>query len=123
MLRSGKQVQGRRACEGLERGGGSPEGVTNPRAKRNLTRGGDRPSSEVEPHPRGRPTLERGGVSLVRRCDPRAKRSFTRGQLGPTALVGRGPLPLGHDRFECILGLWIHLSLFFTKVNGFPSGF
>jgi hypothetical protein len=58
---SGEQVRGRRAREGLEQGGTSPEGATGPRARRNLTRGGDRSSSEAEPRPRGRPVLERGG--------------------------------------------------------------
>jgi hypothetical protein len=32
----------------LKRGGTSPEGATSPRARWNLTRGGDRPSSEAE---------------------------------------------------------------------------
>jgi hypothetical protein len=53
---SGEHVWGRRAREALERGGTSPEGATDPRARRNLTRGGDRPSSEVPgaPSPRAR---------------------------------------------------------------------
>jgi hypothetical protein len=31
-----------------EQGGTSPEGATSPQARRNLTRGGDQPSSEAE---------------------------------------------------------------------------
>jgi hypothetical protein len=50
----------------LDRDGTSLEGEPNPRARWNLTRGGDRPSSEAEPLPRGRPALERGGVLPVR---------------------------------------------------------
>jgi hypothetical protein len=56
----------------LERGGTSPEGASEPRARRNLTREGVRPSSETEPHPRGvQPSSEAeswwyGGVSLER---------------------------------------------------------
>jgi hypothetical protein len=46
----------------LERGETSPEGAIGPRARRNLTRGGDQPSSEAEFRPR---------------------------VAGPTALVGR----------------------------------
>jgi hypothetical protein len=48
----------------LERGGVSPEGASDPRARRSFARGGVRPSSEAEFRPRGRPALERGGVSL-----------------------------------------------------------
>jgi hypothetical protein len=60
-----------RGCPALERGGTSPEGASGPRARRNLTRGGVRPSSEAEPHPRGRPTLERGGTSPKGASGPR----------------------------------------------------
>jgi hypothetical protein len=45
---SGEQVWGRRAREVLERGGTSLEGATGPRARWNLTRGGDQPPSEAE---------------------------------------------------------------------------
>jgi hypothetical protein len=98
--------------------GGAGTGVASPQepqARRRLTRGGVQPSSEAEPHSRGRPPLERGGVSLVRCCAPRAKRSFARGWPGLAALVGRwgrqvrGPLPLGHEcvfvfcEFVCII--------------------
>jgi hypothetical protein len=75
MFQSGEQVRGGES-KSLERGGDSREGVSGPRARRNLTRGGDQPSSKAEPHPRGRPALERDGVSLVWCCAPRAKRSF-----------------------------------------------
>jgi hypothetical protein len=67
---------GGRAREALERGRTAPEGATDPRATRNLTRGGDRPSSEAEPHPRGRPTLARGGTSPEGATGPRARREF-----------------------------------------------
>jgi hypothetical protein len=59
---SGEQVRGRRACEVLERGGTSPEGATGPRARRNLTRGGARPSSEAEIRWCDATPLERSGV-------------------------------------------------------------
>jgi hypothetical protein len=42
----------------LDRDGTSLEGATDPRARRNLTQGGDRPSSEAEYRPRvTRPTV------------------------------------------------------------------
>jgi hypothetical protein len=61
------------------------EGASIPRARQNPTRGGAQPSSEVDPHPRGRPALERGEVLPVRRRLPRAKRSSTRGCPGRLA--------------------------------------
>jgi hypothetical protein len=39
------------------------------------------PSSETEPHPRGRPAHERGEVVPGRRRTPRAERSSARGWL------------------------------------------
>jgi hypothetical protein len=83
-----------------------PRGVSGPRVRRNLTRGGVWPSSEADPHPRGCPALERGGTSIVWSCAPRAKRSFARGWLGLTVLVGRwghqdcGPLLPSRDCFR-----------------------
>jgi hypothetical protein len=108
--------------QGSRYGGGEPvkasseaethlRGVSGPRARRNLTRGGVWPSSVEEPHPRGRPTLERGGTSILWSCAPRAKWSFARGWLGLTVLVGhrgrqdRGPLLLSRDCLECVLRL------------------
>jgi hypothetical protein len=70
MLLSGEQVRGQRACEGLERGGGSPGG------------GGDQPSSEAEPHARrggGRPTLKRGGVPPEAGSHSRGRPAVERG--------------------------------------------
>jgi hypothetical protein len=49
---------GQRACEGLERGGTSSEGANGPRARRNPTRGGDRPSNEAGSRLRGAAPLE-----------------------------------------------------------------
>jgi hypothetical protein len=46
----------------LERGGTSLEGATGPRARRNLTRGGDQPSSEAKGYLCGAVPLERSGV-------------------------------------------------------------
>jgi hypothetical protein len=46
----------------LGRGETSPEGATDPRARRNLTRGGVRPSSEAELYWCGAVPLERSGV-------------------------------------------------------------
>jgi hypothetical protein len=65
--------------------GGAGTGAASPRrprARRDLTRAGDRPSSEEGPHPRGRPALERGGGLLVWCRAPRAKWSSDRGWLG-----------------------------------------
>jgi hypothetical protein len=65
----------------LDRDGTSLEGASTPRARRNPARRGAQPSSEAEPHPRGRPALERGEVLPVWR-HPRAKRSSARGSPG-----------------------------------------
>jgi hypothetical protein len=86
-----------------------------------------RASSEVEPHPRGRPALERGGDSLAWRCAPRAKRRFRPRVVGSTVLVGRwghqghGPRRWAVIYLEHVLGLFVFL--FFAKVNGFPLVF
>jgi hypothetical protein len=107
--------------------GGAGTGAASPwepRARRRLARGG-RPAFERSgPHPRGRPSLERGGTSPEGTASPRARRGFISAVLctsseaefrsravRPTALVGRwghqgrGPLPLGRDHFERVLGL------------------
>jgi hypothetical protein len=60
----GEQVWRRRAHEALERGGTPPEGVTAPRARRNLARGGAQPPSEAEVCPCSAAPLERSGVLL-----------------------------------------------------------
>jgi hypothetical protein len=52
-----------------------------PRARRNLARGGVQPSSEAESRPRGRPALERGGVSPEGASSPRARRSLAQGGI------------------------------------------
>jgi hypothetical protein len=57
------------AASSPERGEIPLEGVPNPRARRNLTRGGERPSSEAKLLP-------------VRHRHPRAKRSSARGWPG-----------------------------------------
>jgi hypothetical protein len=127
---SGEQVRGQQTCEVLERGGTSPEGVTARRARRNLTRGGDRPSSEAEPHPRGRPALERGGTSPEGATGPRARRRFAGAvprpsseaefrprEAGPTILVGRqgyqcrGPSCWAVIYLKHVLGLFCVLFL------------
>jgi hypothetical protein len=88
----------------LDRDGTSLEGVPGPRARWNLTRGGDRPPSKAEPHPRGLPALERGRVLPVWHRAPRAKRSSARGWLcrlfgGPWA---RGFIFTHIFRFVCV---------------------
>jgi hypothetical protein len=45
-----------------ERGGVPLEGASDPRARRNLTRGGDRPTSEAELYRGGVVPLEQSGV-------------------------------------------------------------
>jgi hypothetical protein len=74
---SWEQARGRQARGSLERGGISLEGAFSPLVRRNLTRGGVQPSSEAEPHPRGRPALERGGTSSEGAPSPRARQKFT----------------------------------------------
>jgi hypothetical protein len=86
---------------GVGTGAASP---WEPRARRSLTRGGDHPSSETEPRPRGRPALERGRYLLARCCPPRAKRSSARGWPGRLSGGPLGPpepwaRPLGHELF------------------------
>jgi hypothetical protein len=51
-----------RGRSALDRDGTSLEGATGPRARRNLTRGGDQPSSEAEFYQCGSSPLERSGV-------------------------------------------------------------
>jgi hypothetical protein len=66
LIETGPRSRGRPAPE---RGGIPLEGVPNPRARRNLTRGGDRPSSEAKLLP-------------GQHRHPRAKRSSVRGWPG-----------------------------------------
>jgi hypothetical protein len=70
--------RGSRGCPAPERGRSSPKG-------------GDRPSSEAEPHPRRRPALERGGTSLEGVSSPRARQILTQG--GRPALERGGTSP------------------------------
>jgi hypothetical protein len=71
-------------CRGSGYGGGEPvrpssEAEPHPRgrsARRSLTRGGVPPSSEADPHLRGHPALERGGSSPEGAPSPRARREF-----------------------------------------------
>jgi hypothetical protein len=88
-----------------ERGRTSLEGASGPRARQNLTRGGDRPSSEAEPHPWGRPALERGEVVPVQRRTPRAERSSARRWLGR--------LPWW------VVGPWVCFARVFMNLSGF----
>jgi hypothetical protein len=73
MLLSGEWARGSRARGGLERGGEPPEGAPAPRARRRITRGCARPSSEVEFCSRGRQPFERGGESPEGALGPRAR--------------------------------------------------
>jgi hypothetical protein len=50
-----------------------------------LTRGGVQPSSEVEPHPRGRLALERSETSPEGASSPRARRTSPEGASSPRA--------------------------------------
>jgi hypothetical protein len=96
----------------LDREGTSLEGASNPRARRDLARGGVQPPSKAESRSRGRPAPERGGVLPVRHRAPRAKRSSARGWLG--RLFGGSWAP------GFILRVFlVRLRLFFTKVSGF----
>jgi hypothetical protein len=93
--------------------------VTNPRARQNLTRGGeegDQPSSEVESHPRR--DLTRGGVQpssevglVSATLCPSSEAEFRSRTAEPTALVGRwghqgrGPGRWAVIYLEGVLGL------------------
>jgi hypothetical protein len=132
MLRSGDQVRGQRAYEGLERGGGSPGGGG----------GGAPPSSEAESHPRGRssprarrdvtrggvqPSSEAGLVSAALCLSSEAE--FRSRTAEPTALVGRrGHQGRGPDRrtviyLEGVLGLRIRLCFVVCESKWVSSGF
>jgi hypothetical protein len=78
----GEQVWRRQARDALQRDGNSLEGASSPRARRNPARRGAQPSSEAEPHQRGRPALEQGEVLPVWHRHPRAKRSSAQGCPG-----------------------------------------
>jgi hypothetical protein len=95
----------------------SPRG---PRARRNLTRGGNRPSSEAEPRSRGCPGPERGGTSPEGATGPRARWNLTRGGARPPSdveacpcsvapLERSGVLPEG-GWVVCLVGRWGHQS-------------
>jgi hypothetical protein len=85
-------------CRGSRYRGGEP---VRSSMRRNLTRGGNRPSSEAEPHPRGRLALERGGTSPEGSTSPRARQRFASAVLRPCSeaefrLRGAGPtVPVG----------------------------
>jgi hypothetical protein len=114
---SQEQVWRRRAHEVLEQGGTSLEGASSPRARRDLAQGGDRPSSETEPHPRGDPpSSEAEGCQ----CD--------------AVPLERSEVPPEGGWADCLVGRWDHLGrglvslpyacmfvcvLFFAKVSGF----
>jgi hypothetical protein len=79
-----------RGRSALDRDGTSLEGACSPRARQNLTRGGDRPSSEAKFYQCGTGTLERIGVP------PEGVQA--------ACLAGHGPVSLSY----------------ITKVSGFP---
>jgi hypothetical protein len=89
-----------------EWGGTSLEGVTSPWARWNLTRGGDRPSSEAEVCQCAAAPLERSRVL------PEGDRADC--LVGRWGHQGRGPVSLSCVRFRFIC------VLFFAKVSGFP---
>jgi hypothetical protein len=130
---SGEQVWRRRAHEVLERGGTSLEEATSPRAGRNPTRGGDRPSSKVEPRSRRRPALERGGTLPEGATVPRARRRFANVVPRPSSEVEFCPRVAGPTVWWAIgttwvVGPWVYLThvlgsfafCFLAKVSGFP---
>jgi hypothetical protein len=65
-----------RARSALDRDETSLEGASSPRARRNPARRGAQPSSEVEPHPRGRPALERGEAFTSAAPPPSSEAEF-----------------------------------------------
>jgi hypothetical protein len=79
MLWSGEWARGPRARGGIERCEESPEGASTPRARRKITRGGTRPSSEADDRSRGLQPLERGGGSPEGAPSPQARRRIARG--------------------------------------------
>jgi hypothetical protein len=94
-----------RGRSALDRDGALLEGVSSPRARRNLTRGGVRPSSEAEPYPRGdRPSSE---ANLFRCGVVPLERSAAPPEGGLGRLSG---------------GSWVRgfvLHVFFTNLSGF----
>jgi hypothetical protein len=123
------------ARDALERDGNSLEGAFGSRSRRGLARGGVqpssgaesrsrvfRPSSETDPHSRGRSTHERGGFVLRRCRTPRAERSSSRGWLGR---LSDGPW--AHRFVLCMcLGLFAFVFDEFKRVSpgclGDPHG-
>jgi hypothetical protein len=108
------------ARDALERDGNLLEGAFGSRSRRGLTRGGrpalERggvPSSETDPHSRGRSTHERGGFVQRRRCTPRAERSSARGWLGRSS---DGPWARGFVLCMC-LGLFAFVFYEFKRVS------
>jgi hypothetical protein len=83
-----------------ERGGVPLEGTSIPRVRRNLTRGGDQPTSEAELYRCGAVPLERSGVP------PEGGWA--------DCLTARGSVGLF---CACV---WVHLRLVFTSLNVFP---
>jgi hypothetical protein len=89
----------------LERGEPHPRGATSPRARRNLTRWGDQPSSEAE-------VCQCSAVPLERIEVP-PEGGWADYLVGRRGHQGRGPVSLSYAcfRFVCVL--------FFAKVSGF----
>jgi hypothetical protein len=100
--RGGTSPEGGRPT--LERGGTSLDGATGPRARRNLTRGGDQPSSEAEGCLCGVVPLEPSGVS--------PEGGWVDSLVGHWGHLGRGPVSLP---YECFGYIYI---LFFVSFKG-----
>jgi hypothetical protein len=83
--------------------------------RRNLSRGGDRPSSEADLARGGDWPSSEPGYSLARCCAPRAKRSFARGWLGQ--------LSWWRDYVVRVLGLRIRLCFVFYERKWVLPGF
>jgi hypothetical protein len=79
--------------------------ATSPRARQDLTRGGDQPSSEAGPHPRGRPALEQGGTSPEGATSPRARRKSTGAVPRPSSEAEFCPSVAG---LTVLVGRWDH---------------
>jgi hypothetical protein len=67
--------------------------------------GGDEPSSEAGPHPRGRPALERGGTSPEGATSPRARRKSTGAVPRPSSEAEFCPRVAG---LTVLVGRWDH---------------
>jgi hypothetical protein len=95
-----------RAWGGLERGGESPEGASGPRARRGITRGGVRPSSEAE--------FTRRGIRPLSEVENRPRGTATSGLVGRCGFFRQWAIPLwAATTWSMFLGFTTCLFVFY----------